>query len=1369
MSAKSEPNSTSVNLFKLTTLEQRGRWERGDRVLVETYLKRFPSLAEDSEQLLDLIYAEICLRQEHGEAIQVDEYCRRFPALAPSIRDLMEVHRAIESAASEDLDPNKTLVEPITISEVPQPSPMEDTATAAAAPPATGETTPPYQPGDRLAEPASGGPVPQTGSSLVLAGDLGDYEILETIAQGGMGVVYKARQRGLERVVALKMIRSGQFASQREVKRFMAEARLTARLRHPNIVAIHEVGEVGGHRFFSMDYVEGETLAQVIRAQSLPPVRAVRYMAAIARAVEYANKEGVLHRDLKPSNILIDGSDQPQVTDFGLATLADAESSLESGSMIVGTPSYMPPEQIQREIADVGPASDVYSLGAVLYEMLAGRPPFRAASPMDTMMQVLRAEPASPRLLNPAIDRDLETILLKCLEKQPGRRYPNSGALAVDLERYLRHEPILARPLPWYSRLWRACKREPMTASLAGVLMALALVLAVMGPLMARRERHLRTTADEQRALALRELEVSNAHRLAAEARMAAAESPPRSLLLAVEAVEAMRRRAESPLPVAEQTLRDLLAQFGGPVVAGFRGRVQWMQLSPDLHWLAVTADADNRVRLWDVTKNPTLQEPRVLEAHRNQVSAMTFSPDGAWLATADWDGKVLLWRPADPAASPLLLPGHTNAIHALSISKDSRWLVSAGADGRARVWDLRAANPEQSFRQLARRSAVVKKALFSGNGRWLMAAGDDGGAWLWPVRAEGPVDPPLVLAEPSGGSFDVLMKEGSRRVAVVRSDDLDGETHGGAMRLWDLDAADPSNAWIELPLAADAAAAADLSIDGHWAASTNADGTVTLWDLTASKPAASPSVLVKHEGGVGTLRFSPDGRWLVTIEAYAQESSRLPRVRLWDLTAGAKSRPRMLEGHSRTVWHAEFDPSGHWLITASADSRVCLWNLRGEDPSMSPVPLAGHEEAIRSLLVSRDGHRLLTAGADGTLRWWDLRSPSPTAPVLRPSARPLRAATCCRNGRWLLALDDASRGWLWDRDLPEWAETEPRLLSTPALTAAAFCPKGTRLAGCTGLGTIAVWTLPSDGPPQVLSGHEGPIHDADIGPDGHWLATAGEDGSVRLWNLDRLATPPQVLVGHTGPVVTVQFSPDGAQLASGDSNGAIRLWRIDARETAVQSVLDQHTGAVLAVRYSSDNRWMISGGLDGSAQLRPLKEGVPGEPISLHREKDLSGFALDPKAHWLATSDCRGTVFLWDLHASDPSRDPIVLPGQRGARSVLAISPDGQWLIAGGDAGNVQLWDLQNPLAGSVLLRRQSGIASLLFSHDSQWAIAAGSDGGLYLWNLSLDDLCRQAGLVAGRNFTRDEWRELFPRQQYRKTFDNLPDPPEEEQESTF
>src|SRR6476660_7686772 len=323
-------------------------------------------------------------------------------------------------------------------------------------------------------------PMPATARAAKILGELGDYELLEEVGRGGQGVVFRARQKSLNRTVALKVIGLGQWATKAHLKRFRLEAEAAARLEHPGIVPIHEVGERDGSCYFSMKFVEGGQLDAIPRREPMPIRQAVELIAKVARTVHYAHEHGILHRDIKPGNILLDAKGEPHLTDFGLARLVESDSSVTHTLEVLGTPSYMAPEQAAGNNAAVSSATDVYGLGAVLYQLLTGQPPFAGGTTYETIRLLLDTEPRQPRLLNPKIDRDLSTICLKCLEKDPKRRYPSALALAEDLERWLKHEPIQARHAGVFTRGRKWVRRNPTSALLVACVVALAVPLGVM-------------------------------------------------------------------------------------------------------------------------------------------------------------------------------------------------------------------------------------------------------------------------------------------------------------------------------------------------------------------------------------------------------------------------------------------------------------------------------------------------------------------------------------------------------------------------------------------------------------------------------------------------------------------------------------------------------------------------------------------------------------------------------------------------------------------------------------------------------------------------------------------------------------------------
>jgi hypothetical protein len=383
------------------------------------------------ESRVDAAIAEFLQAAEAGAPMEREAWLARYPDLRPQLEEFLKDRSAFKRAA-EPIDHDKTM------------APREEDSVA----------------------------------DLLTVRYFGDYELQQEIARGGMGVVWKARQVSLNRPVALKMILAGQLASPADVQRFRTEAEAAANLDHPNILPIYEVGEHEGQQYFSMKLIDGGSLADAIKAKSLSERQGVELLAKVCRAVQFAHQRGILHRDLKPANILLEQAGTPYVTDFGLAKKVEGDSALTQTGAIVGTPSYMAPEQARAE-KSLSTAVDVYAIGAILYEFLTGRPPFQAPTTLDTIMQVLEQEPKPPHTLNPKIGRDLETICLKCLEKEPGRRYASAAELAQDLDRFLEGDAVKARPLGERESAVRWAKKHPITAALTILFTMVALFVQI--------------------------------------------------------------------------------------------------------------------------------------------------------------------------------------------------------------------------------------------------------------------------------------------------------------------------------------------------------------------------------------------------------------------------------------------------------------------------------------------------------------------------------------------------------------------------------------------------------------------------------------------------------------------------------------------------------------------------------------------------------------------------------------------------------------------------------------------------------------------------------------------------------------------------
>ena len=408
------------------------------------------SSQDDREERFDEVVADFLDAIDAGETPNEEQLIDQHPDLADSLRQFFLDHRRIGGVFDSE------------------ESSADDTDAAAAVRPDASAGSPHEQPTMAYRDAALSEPV---------AEQVGDYALLNEIARGGMGVVYRARQISLNRVVAVKMIRDAEFASEEEILRFKVEAEAAAKLQHPGIVPIYQIDEVDGCHFFSMAFVEGRSLGQMIVDAPLHPKKAAIYVAKVAQAVHYAHEQGIIHRDLKPANVLVDMNDQPMVTDFGLAKQVAGDHELTMSGQILGTASYMPPEQAAGKTDQITAKSDVYSLGALLYALLTQRPPFTGQNPMDVLLDVLSKDPDTPSSLNIALSRDLETICMKCLEKAPNKRYESAADLAEDLERFIAGEPIHARRISRLERGLRWCKRRPFLV--ATICLAVTLVIGL--------------------------------------------------------------------------------------------------------------------------------------------------------------------------------------------------------------------------------------------------------------------------------------------------------------------------------------------------------------------------------------------------------------------------------------------------------------------------------------------------------------------------------------------------------------------------------------------------------------------------------------------------------------------------------------------------------------------------------------------------------------------------------------------------------------------------------------------------------------------------------------------------------------------------
>jgi WD40 repeat protein len=836
------------------------------------------------------------------------------------------------------------------------------------------------------------------------------YEILGLLGRGGMGVVYRARQVGLNRLVALKMIRTGPHARPDEVARFRTEAEAAARLQHPNIIQIHDIGQQGGMPYFSLELADGGSLAERINSTPQPAKEASLRIEVLARAIQAAHEQGIVHRDLKPDNVLFTRAGVAKIADFGLAKRLEAEVGHTQSGSILGTPSYMAPEQAQGKNKEIGPPADVYALGALLYEMLTGRPPFKATTPLDTLLQVIQDEPVAPRRLQPRVPRDLETICLKCLEKQAARRYASAGALADDLRRFLEDRPILARAVGPGGRLKRWAWRHPGVAVLTVVVVlsllagtGISLFFALRAEAQAEEARDNANRAD------------ANAERAEENAGRARGEKRNAQRLLYIANLRLGQRAWEEDRAdrLAELLEKQQPEHTDDIDLRGFEW-YYWHRLchdeelcfqdtpqrfycpaySPDGRHLA-TGGEDGQVRWWDASSGRLI---RAVRGHDHEVCSLAFSPDGRCLASGG-DRTVQLWD-AGTGQKTHTLKGHTGPVCSLAFSPDGQRLATSGTGDTAWLWDAHSGQPIRTFKRLP---AAVHSLAFSPDGRQLAFGMNDGGVRIWDER-RGP--DPTLFAQLRRAVTSVTFSPDGRYLASAGAD--------WAVRIWD------AARGCELHTLAghqNIVHAVVFSPDGKRLASAGADCVVRIWDTVNGQLVAT---LKGHTASVGAVAFSPDGRHLVSGCSDGT-------VRIW--VATRTQGPRILTGHMGKVYGITFSPDGRQLASAGEDGIVRLWDRVGGTARV----LAGHTHCINGVAFSRDGLRLASASDDGTVQIWDAVRGVPigTVGVRSPPV-------------WSVALGPES-GWL--------ALSVAFTLAVNACTshywAAAFSPDGRRLAIC--------------------------------------------------------------------------------------------------------------------------------------------------------------------------------------------------------------------------------------------------------------------------------------------------------------------------------
>jgi WD40 repeat protein/tRNA A-37 threonylcarbamoyl transferase component Bud32 len=1002
------------------------------------------------------------------------------------------------------------------------------------------------------------------------------YEILDLLGRGGMGVVYKARQLKLNRVVALKMILAGAHAGPAELARFRTEAEAIASLQHPNVVQIYDVGEQSGQPYFALEFVDGGSLEQRLTGTPLAARKAAQLVETLARAVHAAHGVGIIHRDLKPANVLLTHDGLPKITDFGLAKRLGSETGQTQSGAVVGTPSYMAPEQAAGKVGAVGPAADTYALGAILYELLTGRPPFKAETPMDTLLQVLDDEPVRPRRLNPKIPADLETICLKCLEKQPPRRYHSARALADDLRRFLDDEPIRARPMTLLGRTAGWMRRRPAVTALLAV--SFVALLALIGGAVALvynarlSQAMAGTLAAQEREVVARKAE--DKARQAQEEQKRLNEAAAANNLYAKRLALAERDLAAGDVVGAERSLNDLVPAAGKPDLRHW----EWYYLKrlchAEQHVLGHAAEVaavaydrtgtrlaaacwDNTVSVWDVAGRRRLH---VLKGHRNWVRTVAFRPDGKRLASADDDGTIQLWDP-DTGGNLGVLTGHVGAVTGVAYSPDGRRLLSGGADGTVRLCDAEDGRPLAVHKA---HNGRVTSVAFGPDGRRYASAGVDRVVRLW--------DP----AAPDG-------------VRVLRGQ---------------------SKAVLSVA----------FSPDGRLLASASEDRTIRLWEAATGHEVVT---LLGHNSPVRGLAFNPDGKRLASVGNV---------IKVWDVPAAEEV--ATLRGHTKLINGVAFSPDGLHLATAGADATVRLWSAT-DNPEARRLP--AESKGANDLAFSPDGKRLASAGVDGHVHLWDVvtgreersfrKHPNQAASCVAFSPDGKRLAACC--------YYDAV---VWDLATGKELFTIPRcgdrVAFSPDGKLLGTADYATNTEG-NALGFLTLWDAGTGAKVRSSDPVPGSLVRLAFSPDGVHVACGFQVGSltciVVITDINHLR-PEVAIPVQAQQMYGLAYSPDGRRLygdAGGHGNPAeVRGWNVQNGETVVR--LLGHDEPVFGLTLSGDGKRLASVSPDKTVRLWDTASGIELFGLRI-TPRDWPCLAFSPDGQRLALGGRSEPIVLWE------------------------------------------------------------------------------------------------------------------------------------------
>lgn len=1073
---------------------------------------------------------------------------------------------------------------------------------------------------------------------------VGEYELLEELGRGGMGIVWRARQKRLNRVVALKLVREGCLPGESAAKRFRREAEAAAAIQHPHIVTIHEVGESDDQLFLSMELVPGGSLADWMKRVAFSARDAAALLAKVARAVHHAHQQGVLHRDLKPANILLDAAGEPRVCDFGLARLVEDTSTLTVTGEVLGTPAYLSPEQASGTRA-ISTASDTYSLGAIMYEMLAGHPPFSASSLPQLLRAVAEDDPQRPisRVSGKLVPVDLSTICLKCLEKEPYSRYGSALALAEDLERWIRGEPILARPVARVERLWKWARRKPLLATLWLALTVLTIGVAVYSGIMNfRLRREKQAAADAAQAT-----QHAFARSLSDSAqRYINAGDWFRALPPLADAIEI--GTGEPRLDEVNRIRFGVLRRLSPVLVKLWSGsRTVRVDLTSEGTRLLMVFQNHAEVR--EMPSGKLVGRPFISE---QEISGAAFDTHrGAW-AVFEINNECVVWEPDSGAKQP----GGTGVLFRLpdgAQHRTSHYIIHSGkkAEIRSRI------TGDPVGQALEHQEEVQWAVMLPGINR-AMTCDVTGQIYIWDV------DSCALAMEP----FKLIVDKGDKYQPSFDAYDVESKTavlHSEGT-CWILNCKDGT--FKNVPQATDkesdsAAALQDRKAKRESPQSFGADGSRRWLYMTRNNDG-----LVVRDLPTGEMLF-PAIHGALGFRGDFGIRAQMVATQSWNRSTRA-FRTRPFRAVTPFLWQAatpgscKIDPHGHWILTQCDEPSARLWTIPDADGSFQ---MKEEMEDVKGMWFAGIPERLFIAEKSTGVAVWDVHQPEPrkTASVRMEGEEEMKWCGAASGGaRIFTATGKAGR--YWDSATGQPRGEEIRFPEEPA--SVVVDPTRERIAIIGQDGTIRIREGERE---KVLAAK---AKSAQFSANGNVLLVIGEK-AVRTWDPESgraLSNPVEERSGEPKAIV----SPDGSRVVQwsepeGSGQHAARLW--DSATGKVVCRLAHHWQGIMSAAFSPDGSLVATGGEDHMLQLCDARTGAAVVPPMGHPQKvGQCGFSADGLLVWALVD---GEIVVWDVIVGEQ-----VTPRLRHHRNAhfVATNAGGRRLAVVGSKGEVRLWDLR-------------------------------------------------------------------------------------------